>query len=164
VRFSANPWRSGLSPQGAWRSHKTLTVDGEVIEIIDADGLANRRYLWVPSLQAVFGGVMVFAGVHVWIADTPSKEQRAVWIANLDKIAARKPAIVVPGHMTQGSATDISGVNHTKAYLVAFEEELARAKDSAALKAAIEARYPKLGMGIALDIGAKVAKGEMKWG
>jgi glyoxylase-like metal-dependent hydrolase (beta-lactamase superfamily II) len=143
---------------------KTLTVDGEVIEILEADALANRRYLWVPSLQAVFGGVMVFAGVHVWTADTPSKEQRAAWIANLDKIAARKPAVVVPGHMTPDSPPDLSGVNHTKAYLIAFEKELAKAKDSAALKAAMEARYPNLGMGVALDIGAKVAKGEMKWG
>jgi len=25
-------------------------------------------------------------------------------------------------------------------------------------------RYPSAGMGIALEIGAKVAKGEMKWG
>jgi glyoxylase-like metal-dependent hydrolase (beta-lactamase superfamily II) len=143
---------------------KTLTVDGELIEIVEAEALANRRYLWVPSLRAVFGGVMVFAGVHVWTADTPSKEQRAAWIADLDKIAARTPAVVVPGHMTPNSPVDLSGVNHTKAYLVAFEEELAKAKDSAALKVAMEARYPKLGMGVALDIGAKVAKGEMKWG
>src|SRR5581483_1949805 len=72
----------------------TLTVDGQAVEIVTADGLANRRYLFVPSLQAVFGGVLVFAGVHVWTADTPSKEQRAAWIANLDSIAARKPSVV----------------------------------------------------------------------
>ena len=143
---------------------KALTIDGETIEIVEAEGLANRRYLWVPSLQAVFGGVLVFAGVHVWTADTAAKEQRAAWIANLDKIAARKPAVVVPGHMTPDSPTDVSGLHHTKAYLTAFEEELARAKDSAALNAAMKARYPNLGMGVALDIGAKVATGEMKWG
>lgn len=143
---------------------KKLTVDGETIEIVDAEGLANRRYLFVPSLNAVFGGVMIFAGVYVWTADSPTKEQRAAWIANLDKIAARKPAIVVPGHMTPDAPTDLSGVAHTKAYLVAFEEELAKAKDSAALKSAMEARFPGLGMGVALDIGSKVATGEMKWG
>lgn len=143
---------------------KTLTVDGETVEIVDLEGLANRRYLFVPSLNAVFGGVAIFNGVHVWTADTPTREQRAAWLANLEKIVARKPAIVVPGHMTQGSATDISGVEHTKAYLVAFEQELAKAKDAAALKAAMEARFPGLGMGVALDIGSKVATGEMKWG
>jgi glyoxylase-like metal-dependent hydrolase (beta-lactamase superfamily II) len=143
---------------------KTLTVDGETIEIVAADNLANRRYLWVPSLQAVFGGVMIFSGVHVWIADAPTSEERAAWVANLDKIAARKPAIVVPGHMTPNAATDLSGIAHTKAYLTAFAEELGKAKDAATLKAAMEARFPNLGMGVALDIGSKVAKGEMKWG
>jgi glyoxylase-like metal-dependent hydrolase (beta-lactamase superfamily II) len=143
---------------------KTLTVDGETIEIVDAEGLANRRYLFVPSLNAVFGGVLIFNGVHVWTADTNSAELRAAWVANLEKIAARKPAIVVAGHMTPDAPTDLSGVEHTIAYLKAFEEELAKTKDSAALKAAMEARFPGLGMGVALDIGAKVATGEMKWG
>lgn len=142
----------------------SLTVDGQAIEIVAAEGLANRRYLFVPSLNAVFGGVMIFAGVHVWTADTATKELRAAWIANLDKIAARKPVIVVPGHMTPGAATDLSAIAHTKAYLIAFEEEIGKAKDSAGLKAAMEARFPGLGMGVALDIGSKVAKGEMKWG
>lgn len=143
---------------------KTLTVDGEMIEIVEAEGLTNRRYLVVPSLNAVFGGVLVFAGVHVWTADTPTKEERAAWLDNLERIAARKPTIVVPGHMTPESATDLSGVEHTRAYLKAFEEELAKAEDSVALKSAMEARFPGLGMGIALDIGSKVATGEMKWG
>ena len=49
-------------------------------------------------------------------------------------------------------------------YLLAFEEELAKAKNSAALIAAMIQRYPNAGMGVALQIGAKVATGEMKWG
>lgn len=143
---------------------QSLTIDSEKVEIVAAEGLANRRYLWAPSLNAVFGGVLIFSGVHVWTADTPTSESRAAWIANLDKIAARHPAIVVPGHMAPESPTDISAVAHTKTYLLAFEEELAKAADAAALKAAMEARFPNLGMGVALEIGAKVAKGEMKWG
>lgn len=143
---------------------KTLTVDGEAIEIVDADGLANRRYLFVPSLNAVFGGVMIFNGVHVWTADTNSAEMRAAWVKTLEVIAARAPSIVVAGHMVPDAKTDLSGVEHTRAYLLAFEEELSKAKDSASLKAAMEARFPGLGMGVALDIGSKVATGEMKWG
>jgi glyoxylase-like metal-dependent hydrolase (beta-lactamase superfamily II) len=143
---------------------KTLTVDGQAIEIVDATGLANRRYLFVPSLNAVFGGVMIFSGTHVWTADTATKDLRAAWVANLDAIAARNPGVVVPGHMVPGAATDLSAVEHTRTYLLAFEEELAKANDAAALKAAMQARFPGLGMGIALDIGSKVATGEMKWG
>ena len=141
----------------------SLTVEGETVEIIGAEGVANRRYLWVPSLGAVLGGVMIFSGVHVWTVDTPTAEERAAWIANLDRIAARRPAIVVPGHMTPDARTDVSAIEHTRTYLIAFEEERARARDGAALKAAMEARFPGLGMGVALDVGSKVAMGEMRW-
>jgi glyoxylase-like metal-dependent hydrolase (beta-lactamase superfamily II) len=143
---------------------KTLTVDGETIEIVDAEDLPNRRYLWVPSLQAVFGGVLIFSGVHVWTADTNGAGPRAAWRANLDAIAARNPAIVVAGHMAPTAVTDASAIKHTKAWLLAFEEELAKAGDSVALNAAMKARFPRLGMEVAIDIGAKVATGEMKWG
>ncbi len=142
----------------------TLSVNGETVEIVAAAGLANRRYLWVPTLNAVFGGVLIFSGVHVWTADTPTKEQRAAWIANLDAIAARHPAIVIPGHMDSAAATGLAAIEHTKAYLLAFEEELAKGGDSAKLKTAMEDRFPDLGMGVALDIGSKVATGEMQWG
>ncbi len=143
---------------------RSLTVDGDTIQIIEAQGLAKRRYLWVPSLGAVLGGVLVFSGVHVWTADTQTPEQRAAWLATLDEITARKPTVVVPGHMAPTAATDESAVAYTRRYLVAFEEELAKAADSAALVAAMTRRYPDAGMGVALDIGAKVATGEMKWG
>ncbi len=143
---------------------KALTVDGETIEIVDAEGLPNRRYLWVPSLRAVFGGVLIFSGVHVWTADTNGADQRAAWRANLDALAARKPKVVVAGHMTPNAAADASAINHTKEWLLAFEEELAKAVGAAALNAAMKARFPSLGMEVAIDIGAKVATGEMKWG
>jgi len=144
--------------------HKRLTVDGEALEIVDAVGLNNRRYIWVPSLRAVFGGVLIFSGVHVWTADTKSADQRAAWRANLDVIAGLGLAVVVPGHMTPDAPTDLSGLAHTKSWLIAFEEELAKAKDSATLNAAMKARFPGLGMTVAIDIGAKVATGEMPWG
>jgi len=142
----------------------TLKLEGHTIDIIDADGLANRRYLWVPSLNAIFGGVLVFSGVHVWTADTNSVEARATWVKNLDAMAARKPIAVIPGHLNPGAAIDVSAITYTKNYLLAFEEELAKTANSADLIAAMTKRYPDAGMGIALQIGAKVATGEMKWG
>src|SRR5437899_93231 len=143
---------------------RTLTLEDHIIEITDAEGIANRRYLWVPSLNAIFGGVLVFSGVHVWTADTQGAEARAAWVKNLDAMAARKLEVVVPGHMAPSAATDASAIRYTRDYLVAFEDELAKAVDSAALIAAMTKRYPDAGMGVALQIGAKVAKGEMKWG
>jgi len=143
---------------------RTLTLEDQTIDIADADVPANRRYVWVPSLNAIFGGVLVFSGVHVWTADTQGAEARAAWAKTLDAMLARKPAVVVPGHMAPGAATDATAIRYTRDYLAAFEEELAKAADSAALIAAMTKRYPSAGMGVALQIGAKVAKGEMKWG
>ncbi len=143
---------------------RTLSLEEEEIEIVAAEGLSNRRYLWVPSLRAVVGGVLVFSGVHVWTADTQTPEKRAAWVQNLDVLAKRGPKIVIPGHLAEGAACDASAIAYTREYLLAFEEELAAATDSAALIAAMKRRYPEAGMGVALDIGAKVAKGEMKWG
>ena len=142
----------------------TLTVDGYVLDIVPATGLANRRYIWSEDLQAVFGGVMTFSGTHVWVADTQSKEERAAWIANLDAIIERAPKVLVPGHMTLGAPTGLEAVEFTKAYLLAIEEELENATTSEDLAAAMTARYPDLGMGVALAIGSKVLTGEMKWG
>ena len=141
-----------------------LDLEGQAIEIADADGLSNRRYLWVPSLNAIFGGVLVFSGVHVWTADTQGAEARAAWVNNLNAMAARKPATVIPGHMAPNAAVDVSAILYTRDYLLAFDEELAKTTDSTDLIAAMTKRYPTAGMGIALQIGAKVAKGEMKWG
>jgi glyoxylase-like metal-dependent hydrolase (beta-lactamase superfamily II) len=142
----------------------SLSLEGHTIEIVAAVGLENRRYLWVPSINAVFGGVLVFSDLHVWTADTPTPQARAAWIKTLDEIAARKPAVVVPGHMAVKGALDASALAYTRGYLLAFEEELAKAADSAALIAALTRRYPDAGLAPALQIGAKVAKGEMKWG
>lgn len=142
----------------------TLELEGQKIDIVTAQGLENRRYLWVEDLQAIFGGVMVFSGAHVWTADTASIEARSAWLKMLDAMEARQPKVVIPGHMAADAPTGVAAIQHTRNYLVAYEEELAKAADSAALIAAMTERYPNLGMGVALQIGAKVCTGEMPWG
>jgi glyoxylase-like metal-dependent hydrolase (beta-lactamase superfamily II) len=142
----------------------TLSVDGEEIDIVTINDLHDRRYLWVPSLEAVFGGVLVYDGLHLWIADVPKSEDRAAWVAALDAIIARNPKIVVPGHMAADWPTDLSGVIFSRDSLIAYAEEFAKAKDSGELIAAMKKRYPDAGLDVALEIGAKVAKGEMTWG
>ena len=141
-----------------------LSLEGNAIEIVQAQGMENRRHLWVPSLNAVFGGVLIFSGLHVWTADTPMPASRAAWVKNLEAIAARRPAVVVPGHLGPHGALDVSALNYTRDYLLAFEQELARAANGDALIAAMNKRYPEAGLAAALQIGAKVAKAEMKLG
>ncbi|MDH0862967.1 MBL fold metallo-hydrolase [Mitsuaria sp. GD03876] len=142
----------------------TITLEGQTLEIRGTDDrLPHRSYVWIPSLKAVVGGVNVFAGLHVWTADASSAEDRAAWSRKLGDIAALKPAVVVPGHSAPGAAEDVSQVAYTQAYLQRWDVELKKANNSAELIGAMKAAYPTAGLGVALDIGAKVAKGEMAW-
>lgn len=141
-----------------------LDLEGNAIEIVEFPEMHDRRYLWVPSLKAVFGGVLVYSDIHVWVADAAKPEDRDHWIAALDALIARAPDVLVPGHQAEGAAQGLDAVRFTRDYLMAINEEDARTKDSAELIAAMVARYPDLPDVGSLELGAKVIKGEMDWG
>ncbi|MED7952787.1 MBL fold metallo-hydrolase [Streptomyces sp. BE303] len=142
-----------------------LVFEGHRFELRGADfHLPDRHYLWQHHHRAVLGGVLLFQGLHVWTADTPTPEQRAAWIGLLDDMAVLEPEFVAAGHRTAGSPTDTGPIDHTRDYLRAFETEVGRAPDAASAKEALERRFPELGMTLAVDLGTKVAKGEMTWG
>jgi glyoxylase-like metal-dependent hydrolase (beta-lactamase superfamily II) len=142
----------------------TLTVDGETIEVRGTTGeLAHRPYVWIPSIKAIVGNVGVFGNLHVWTADTQKPSERQAWFAQLDEMQALKPATVVPGHMAASTALDASSIAYTRDYLQRFDAASAKAKNAGELIEAMQKAYPQAGLGIALDIGAKVNKGEMKW-
>ncbi|PSJ24475.1 MBL fold metallo-hydrolase [Streptosporangium nondiastaticum] len=142
-----------------------LTLEGHRFELKGGPAeLPDRHFLWQAGSRALLGGVLLFAQEHVWTADTRRPEQRAAWIALLDEMAALDPRLVVAGHRLPGAPADASAIAGTRAYLLAFEEELAAAADGAALTGALARRFPDHGMLIAAQIGAKVAKGEMTWG
>ena len=142
----------------------SLTLEGRKLDIIGLDGAQpDRSFVWIPSLKAVVGGVVVAGNIHVWVADTQSLKARQDWLATLARIEKLKPAIVVPGHYAAGAPQDIASVRFTRDYLKAFDYEAAKDADSAALVAAMQQRYPDLGDTGSLELSAKVIKGDMKW-
>jgi glyoxylase-like metal-dependent hydrolase (beta-lactamase superfamily II) len=142
-----------------------ITFEGHLFQLKGGHrGLPDRHYLWQAESRALLGGVLLFQQEHVWVADTPTPGDRASWVDLLDEMAALNPELVVPGHRLPDTAADASAITATRDYLLAFEEELGKAADGAALTEALVNRYPDNGMLIAAQIGAKVAKGEMKWG
>jgi len=162
-KMGANAPRQPVLPRAL--EDNTLTLEGQAIEIRGSEGvLAHRPYAWIPSIEAVVGNIGVFGNMHVWTADTQSAAERAAWVAQLDEMAALKPALVVPGHMKAGTKVDASTITFTKDYLQTFEKQLAASKNSAQLIEAMKKAYPQLSDGaMSLDMGAKVNKGEMKW-
>lgn len=142
----------------------TLTLEGQTLEIRGLDdSLPHRSYVWIPSIRTIAGGVNVYAGLHLWTADAQTPQERADWAKKLGQMAALNPVMVIPGHSQPGQAQDATQLAWSQAYLARYEQELPKAANSAELIAAMKQAYPNAGLGVALDIGAKVNKGEMKW-
>ncbi|MBB6117331.1 glyoxylase-like metal-dependent hydrolase (beta-lactamase superfamily II) [Rahnella inusitata] len=140
----------------------TFELEGHKFEVQGVD--KERTFVWIPSLKAVVGGVLVNGdNMHIWTADTQTAKSRKQWVEALDQIAALKPQIVVPGHFLPGAAHTVEAVKFTRDYLLTLEKELPKAKDSAALIAAMKKHYPQLKDDSSLQLSAKVLKGEMKW-
>ncbi|MDE2355438.1 MAG: MBL fold metallo-hydrolase [Alphaproteobacteria bacterium] len=160
--LGANAPKSLIIPKVLNGDH--LTLEGRRLDIVGLDGpTPARSFVWIPSLQTVLGGAILFAGTHVWVADTPSFEARAQWRSTLARVVALHPLRVIPGHSLGPVPPGLAAVSFDDAYLTAFDQEAARAQTSAELIKAMERRYPDLPETAWLELGAKVVKGEMRW-
>lgn len=143
---------------------KTLTIDGQTIEIHDAEGeLAHRPYLWIPANKAILGNVAVYGNVHLWMVDAQSDASRQAWAQQLERMQALKPEVVIPGHMIAGTQLDASAISFAQRYLADFAQAKQTSKDSQQLIKRMLKLYPEAGLPMALEIGAKVHMGEMQW-
>lgn len=140
-----------------------LVLEGEKIEIRGTQGtLANRPYVWIPSLKTITGNVSVYNNMHVWTADSQTKAEREAWLAQLDEMKALKPSQVIAGHSSKLSL-DPKSIEFTQTYLKKFEKALEQGKNSEQVIATMDKAYPNLADKGNLEMGAKVNKGEMKW-
>jgi glyoxylase-like metal-dependent hydrolase (beta-lactamase superfamily II) len=79
--------------------HETFTPEGHELRIIEqgrTDGPASTS-LHVPSIGLIVAGDVVYKRCRMYVGDT-TPESRKNWIADLDRLAALNPTIVVAGH------------------------------------------------------------------
>ncbi|MFA9189127.1 MBL fold metallo-hydrolase [Flavobacterium magnesitis] len=142
----------------------SIELEGYKLEIVGLEEFPNKTFVWIPSIKGVVGGINIFGTTfNLWMADAQTTKTRKSWISVLDKITALNPEIIIPAHANSNSPFDITAVNHTKSYIQFYEEALKTNKTSEALIKALKAKYPTLTFETALQIGAKVNTGEMKW-
>ena len=142
----------------------TLLVDGQALKIVGLDGHdPAHTFIWIPSLNAVVGGVVVYENEHVWIADSQTAQSRRDWFLTLDRIVDLQPDVVIPGHFLGDSSRGLAAVEFTRDYVQTFEAAAERAGDAAELIAIMIREYPKLGGVSDLELSAKVIEGEMAW-
>jgi glyoxylase-like metal-dependent hydrolase (beta-lactamase superfamily II) len=134
-----------------------ITFESSQIEILrniqgDTD---ENTMLWIPGQRILIAGDVLFNNVHLYTAETDSRA-RGKWLNSLNKIRELKPTVVVPGHSKVGAPLDRSAaVDFTTNYLLAFDEELKKAKDPEGFINAMKERFPSADFLVALDRGAK---------
>jgi len=134
-------------------------IDGESLEIKrDNQGdVDNSSYVWIPSMELVIAGDIVYENVPLWVMET-NKEERAHWMKTLDQIQALKPMIIIGGHGEQNAKNSPEAIKFVKEYLQFYDQAVAEAKDGEDLKARIRKRFPELnGLDIILDLTAESA-------
>jgi len=128
----------------------------EVLKNIQGDTDENTM-LWIPGQRILIAGDVLFNDMHVYTAETDSKA-RGKWLSSLQKIRELKPSVVIPGHSKVGAALDAStAVDFTENYLLAFEEELKKAKDPDSFINAMKERFPSADLLLAIERGAKAS-------
>jgi glyoxylase-like metal-dependent hydrolase (beta-lactamase superfamily II) len=128
-----------------------LTLEGEEFPITGgvqgADGPGNS-FVYVPSLKAVITGDIVFDHVYFGV---PRDAARQNWLTTIERIAALKPAVVIPGHEGPGATRDMRAIDFMKQYIADWDANVARSKTAAEMRANVLKQYPGLGMEFTLN-------------
>jgi len=122
----------------------------------------ENTMLWIPEQRTLIAGDVVVNNMHLYTSETDTKA-RAKWLNSLQEIRELKPSIVVPGHSKVGAPLDANtAVDFTENYLLAFEEELKKAKNPDSLIDAMKERFPSADFLLALERGAKANLNALK--
>ena len=142
----------------------TLMVDGKKLQIVGLNGHDPKHtYVWISSEKTVTGGVLLYEGIHVWMADAQTQEARDKWRQSLANLLELNPDRIIPGHVIGESNENAEAINFTLDYVATFEEEAAKAQNASELIEAMKARYPDFENVADLELSAKVIMKEMQW-
>ena len=120
-----------------------IELEGERIEIIPhiMGDLKWNSIVWIPSIKTIYGSDVLFNEAHPFTCEVTAQERRQ-WIADIERIEAMEPEVVIPGHQSPGCLLDRSCLKYTKDYLIATEEELANTNDAATFFYNMIKRFP----------------------
>jgi glyoxylase-like metal-dependent hydrolase (beta-lactamase superfamily II) len=120
-----------------------FTLEGHELRIIEQGHTdsADSTSLYVPSIGLIVAGDVVYNQCHMYVGDT-TPECRKNWIADLDRLAALKPSMVVAGHKKPGALDSPSAIEDTKRYLQDFDRLQKTATSDKDLFDQMTALYP----------------------
>ncbi|MCP5397163.1 MAG: MBL fold metallo-hydrolase [Sphingomonadaceae bacterium] len=143
----------------------TIMLEGHELKVLGPmqGDHHHATALWAPSIKALFPGDLVYNEMYLWFGEHDAA-QVAAWGDALEELKRLDPKIVVAGHAKPGLPNDASGLDFSIRYIRSWPKLVAKAKDSAELRALVMAEYPQsidvLG-DFLLGNSSKVATGEM---
>ncbi len=139
-------------------SGMVLELEGDMFPIyMNAQGDDHgNSYVWIPSLNAVICGDIVYNGVYPWTADTTPADRKE-WIRTLEKIESLNPSMAVAGHKDPAKTDDPSCIRFMKEYLRYFDAAIITSKTADELKATVKKKFTGLGLEVILNISSGVA-------
>ena len=122
---------------------ETFTLEGHELRIIEQGRTdsADSTSLHVPSIGLIVAGDVVYNQCRMYVGDTTT-ESRRNWIADLDRLAALNPTMVVAGHKKPGAPDAPSIIQDTKRYLQDFDRLQKMATSDQDLFDQMTALYP----------------------
>jgi glyoxylase-like metal-dependent hydrolase (beta-lactamase superfamily II) len=123
--------------------HDTFTLEGQELRIIEQGRTdsPDSTSLYVPSIGLIAAGDVVYNQCRMYVGDT-TPESRENWIADLDRLAALNPTMVVAGHKKPGAPDSPSTIQETKRYLQDFNRLQRTAKSDQDLFDQMTTLYP----------------------
>ncbi|MDR1572248.1 MAG: MBL fold metallo-hydrolase [Clostridiales Family XIII bacterium] len=102
-----------------------LDLDGSKIEVMPKvwGDLKYNSVVWVPSIKTVICSDVVFNGAHPFTCEVTRKGRKG-WIQDLERIRGLGAEVIIPGHAKRDMPFDESGLDYTREYLIATDEEL----------------------------------------
>ena len=121
----------------------TFTLEGHELRILEEGRTdsVDSTSLYVPSIGLIVAGDVVYNQCRMYVGDT-TPESRKNWIADLDRLAALNPRIVVAGHKKPGAPDSPSAIQDTKRYLEDFDRLQKTATSDEDLFDQMTALYP----------------------
>jgi glyoxylase-like metal-dependent hydrolase (beta-lactamase superfamily II) len=121
----------------------TFTLEGRELRIIQQGRTdsPDSTSLYVPSIGLIVAGDVVYNQCRMYVGDT-TPESRRNWIADLDRLAALNPKIVVAGHKKPGAPDSPAAIQDTKHYLEDFDRVQKSATSDQDLFDKMTALYP----------------------
>src|SRR4029077_12366158 len=119
VRFPGQIPEGLVAAQGLEGSEFELEGKKLVVEEAGHTDTADTTSLYIPSLDLVVAGDVVYNGVHPYLAES-NKQTRLKWIAALYKIDAHNPQAVIAGHKVPENDDDPRNIDETRQYIRDF--------------------------------------------